>query len=154
MVSLYIPVMFCIWICVSISWYKHFHFLLVIIQRFISPYTRFKDRLGLSFKVYDFSLMGVIRYHTSLELSKVSLYNFRNKISVNNWTVGANLETGTIATVFSQFEIDNFLSSFVRDCNIVLWLTQWMCELTPRSQKAHLNYLMVGLFWGHSVSSQ
>ena len=33
-------------------------------------------------------------------------------------------------------------------------VTQWRCELTPYSQTAHLNYLMVGSFWGHSVSSQ
>ena len=30
----------------------------------------------------------------------------------------------------------------------------WMCELTPCSQRADLNYPMVGSFWGHSVSSQ
>ena len=32
--------------------------------------------------------------------------------------------------------------------------SQWRRELTPYSQKAHLNYLRVGSFWGHSVSSQ
>ena len=32
--------------------------------------------------------------------------------------------------------------------------SQWRCKLTPYSQKAHLNYLTVGSFWGHSVSSQ
>ena len=31
---------------------------------------------------------------------------------------------------------------------------QWRCDLTPYSQKARLNYLMVGSFWGHSISSQ
>ena len=33
-------------------------------------------------------------------------------------------------------------------------LTQWRCELTPYSQRAHIEYLMLGSFWGHSVSSQ
>ena len=33
-------------------------------------------------------------------------------------------------------------------------VTQWRYELTPYSQRAHLNYLMVGSFWGHSVRSQ
>ena len=32
--------------------------------------------------------------------------------------------------------------------------TQWKCELTPYSQRPHLNYLTVASFWGHSVSSQ
>ena len=31
---------------------------------------------------------------------------------------------------------------------------QWRCKLMPYSQKAHLNYPMVGSFLGHSVSSQ
>ena len=31
---------------------------------------------------------------------------------------------------------------------------QWRCELTPYSQRTHLNYLTVSSFWGHLVSSQ
>ena len=31
--------------------------------------------------------------------------------------------------------------------------SQWRRELTPYSQRPHLNYLMVGSFWGHSVGS-
>ena len=35
-----------------------------------------------------------------------------------------------------------------------IYKTQWRCELTPYSQRVHLNYLTVGSFWGHLVSSQ
>ena len=30
----------------------------------------------------------------------------------------------------------------------------WRCELTPYPQRAHLNYLTLGSFWGQSISSQ
>ena len=32
--------------------------------------------------------------------------------------------------------------------------TQRRCKLTPNSQRAHMNYLTVGSFWGCTVSSQ
>ena len=34
------------------------------------------------------------------------------------------------------------------------WSSQWRCELTPYSQRAHLNYLTESSYWGHSVSSR
>ena len=49
----------------------------------------------------------------------------------------------------------SFVTGASHDVSLGRWLVaQWRCELTPFSQRAHLNYLMVGSFWGHSVNSQ
>ena len=38
--------------------------------------------------------------------------------------------------------------------NVCLNHAKWRCELTPYSQRAHVNYLTVGSFGRHSISSQ
>ena len=47
-----------------------------------------------------------------------------------------------------------FCCSWLTDIGATEKLFQWRRELTPYSQRAHLNNLTMGSLWGHSVSSQ
>ena len=63
-----------------------------------------------------------------------------------------------ITTIITLYQIQYCWTSVKQPAkwiNEENWLpTQWRCELTPYSQRAHLNYLMMGSLSGHSFSSQ
>ena len=55
-------------------------------------------------------------------------------------------------SIFCFWALSLVLPNFIT--NFKLFSTHWRCELAPYSQRANMNYLTVGSFWGHSVSSQ
>ena len=72
---------------------------------------------------------------------------FKKLLDWDCWSTD-NLTTGPPPNIYFSVAVSRqgFCWSLVKP-------SRWRCELTPHSQRAHIEYLTVGSFWGHSASS-
>ena len=104
-------------------------------------------------QLFHFSKEEINQFCQYLNSYNVHIYINHNELKIKKThSLPLNVNPNNIAVPWNELSICILLILFYLHMFIVT--AQYRCELTPYSQWAHLNYLTVDSFWGHSVGSQ